>query len=116
MQDIIKQIKQEYIDKLKAKKAEYESRKATIVAQKFAEKKAAIAVENEQLDRALADYIQQKQAAFDKEIAEKRQEVANKKAESELCAKVNAETEADAEILGIIKEIDAEISLTEKSL
>lgn len=116
MQSIIKEIKQKYLDELKAKKAELETKKATIFAQKFAEKKASIDAENQELDKALAAFIAEKQQKLNDEIAQKRQEVADKKASSETLARSAAEAEAEAEVAHAIKEFDGEISAIEKEL
>lgn len=116
MQSIIKEIKQKYLDELKAKKAEYETKKVSIAAQKFAEKKANIDSENQELDKALAAFIAEKQQKLNDEIAQKRQEVADKKANSESLARSTAEAEAEAEVSHAIKEFDIEIAAIEKEL
>ena len=116
MIDTIKAIKEGYLNTLKEKKAELESKKVALVEQKYAEKKIAIDAENQILDDTLAQAISQKQAKLNEEVAELRQEVADKKAEKAAKAQAEAEAEAEKEINYSFKEFDEEIAKLEKEL
>nr|DAU13433.1 MAG TPA: hypothetical protein [Caudoviricetes sp.] len=116
MQDILKQLKQNYLEQLKTKKTEVENQKAELAAQRYAEKKQNLDAEAQALDDALALFIQQKQQRLNEEIAQKRQEVADKKANIETTARSTAEAEIEAEVSHAIQAFEKEIALIEKEL
>lgn len=116
MQESLKNVKQIYLAQLKAKVEEIKAKKQALIEEKFATKKEQVKIECEKLDKALASYIEQKQSKFDDEIAQKRQEVANKKTALELNAKSDAEREAEAEVYLQLQEFESEIRAIEKEL
>ena len=102
MQEVLKQIKLDYLAKLKEKKNEIEQQKQVMIEQRFAEKKQALETETQALDEALALFIQQRQEKLNEEIAAKRKEVADKKANIEVNARAMAEAEVEAEAEAIL--------------
>lgn len=116
MQEILKQLKQSFLNDLRAKRTETEAQKDILAAQKYADKKANVDVEIQKLDEALDLTIKQKQAKLNEEIALLRQEVAEKKANYDVVAKSEAETEAQAEVAHILRDFDTEIAKLESEL
>lgn len=116
MQEVLKQIKLDYLAKLKEKKEEIDQQKQAMIEERFTEKKQALEIETQALDEALALFIQQRQEKLNEEIAAKRQEVADKKANIEVNARSMAETEVEADVAHTLQAFDREISLTEKEL
>lgn len=116
MQEVLKQIKLDYLAKLKEKKNEIEQQKQVLIEQRFAEKKQALETETQALDEALALFIQQRQEKLNEEIAAKRKEVADKKANIEVNARAMAEAEVEADLAHSLQAFDKEISLVEKDL
>lgn len=127
MNDFIRQIKQNALAQMKTQYQNLQESKDTLVAVKCAEKKAAIDEESRELDEALAQYIAEKQtelnnrikqakAEANADIAEKREEVEEKKLRNEETAKEAAELEAEAELIKQTTELLAEIKKLEKEL
>lgn len=116
MQEILKNIKQAYLEQLKNKKAEIENQKLELIEKRYNEKKQNLDSEAQALDEALALFIQQKQEKLNEEIAAKRQEVADKKANIESTAHITAETEIEAELSHTMQAFEREIALIEKEL
>lgn len=116
MNDIIRELKQSMLEQLRVKRTETEAKKDSISAQKYAEKKANIDIEIQKLDDALALTIKQKQEKLNEEIAILRQEVAEKKANYDVIAKSEADTEAEAEVAHALRDFDLEITKLENEL
>lgn len=116
MQEALKELKRVYLDGLKAKKAEVEAQKDALIAQKTEEKKLNYDETCRLLDEKLAEYIAEKQAKLNEEIAQKRQEVADKKVSYEETAKLEAEVEANAEVSKVLQAFESEIHAVEKEL
>lgn len=116
MQDILREIKEKYLENLKAKKVEVENQQTSLAAQKYAEKKAGVDEESRQLDEKLAAFIQEKQVKLNEEINQKRQEVADKKVSLETFARSAAEAEASAEVAHVLQSFEKEIVAVERDL
>lgn len=116
MQEVLKQIKLDYLAKLKEKKNEIEQQREVMIEQRFAEKKQSLETETQALDEALALFVQQRQEKLNEEIASKRQEVADKKANIEVNARAMAEAEVEASVAQSLQAFDREINSLEKEL
>lgn len=127
MNDFIKQMKQSYLAQLKNQYQILQNSKQAKVSEKYAAKKATSDVRARELDEALSRFIAESQAALNArieqekaktndEIALKRQEVADKKANIDEMVKKEAESEVEAELFAQSAEILQEIEKTEKEL
>ena len=116
MNERIKQLKLDMLRQLKAERANYEAKKTSIAAQKYAEKKANVNVEAQKLDEMLDLTIKQETAKLNEKIALLRKEVADKKANYDTTAKAQADAEAEAEVAHALRDFDAEISKLENEI
>ena len=116
MNELIRQIKVSALEQLKQKRNEVESKKSTIAAQKYAEKKANVNLEVEKLNGTLNLAIKQIQEEANKKIAVLRTEVAEKIANYDVTAKAEADAEAEAEVAHALRDFDEEITKLEKEL
>lgn len=128
MNDFIKQVKQTALSQMKNQYQNLQNSQAAAVEAKFNEKKADLDLQSRQLDEALSKFISEIQtdlnARIEKErekvnmeIAEKRQEVADKKAKNAEDARTAAEKEVSeityketAELLKEIEKLEKELA------
>lgn len=116
MNDTIKEIKKKMLSSLKNQKAEIEAKKTQKVAEKYALKRQKVDEENTKLDKAYEEFKNELLANYNKQIAEKAEEVKNKKIQSIQEAKLAAQIEVDAELKAEMDEFDVEIEKLEKEI
>ena len=116
MNEIIKQIKTETLERLKHQKQVVEAQKDAIFQQKFALKKQEIDEECAKLDTAFANYKQEKTLAYNNDIANKAQAIADKKQKLIHDATKAVQDEVNCEILSLTAEYSEEIAKLEKEL
>ena len=128
MNDFIKQVKQTALSQMKNQYQNLQNSQAAAVEAKFNEKKADLDLQSRQLDEALSKFISEIQTDLNSriekerekvniEIAEKRQEVADKKAKNAEDARTAAEKEVSeityketAELLKEIEKLEKELA------
>ena len=116
MNSAIRVIKEQSLKSLEQAKAKIESEIAILVEKKYAIVKVDVDEKCKALDSALAAYIAEKQKELNEEIASKRQEVADKKANIENEARDKARKEAEEESAANISEFEKAIASLKKEL
>ena len=116
MLEKIKQIKAEYLAKLKHEKAQIEATEGSLVATKYAQLKVDVDKKANELDKAYSEWVAERTRAYNNEVAAKKQEVDKKKTEIESIARSQASADAHYEIVAQITEYENEIIALEKEL
>lgn len=116
MNEVIKSIKNEQLEKLKAQREIVFSKKSSVYEQKFASKKTIVDEECAKIDELFNKFKQDKVAMANEQINSKFAEVQNKKGALLKEAQASAEAEANSEISFELAEYDSEIAKLEKEL
>lgn len=116
MIDTIKEIKKKMLSSLKTQRAEIEAKKTQRASEKYTIKRQKVDEENAKLDKAYEEFKTELLANYNKQIAEKAEEVKNKKIQNIKEAKEAAQMEAAAEVNAEIYEFDVEIRKLEKEI
>lgn len=116
MNETIKQLKVELLNKLKAQKQAIEAKKDAFYQQTFSQKKIGVDEQYSKLDNAFLQYKQERFATYNADILSKEEEVKAKKAKLLEEAQQSAQIEVANEIAIKVAEYDNEIAKLEKEL
>lgn len=116
MNDSIRQVKTEMLNRLKQFKQSVESQREVLFQKKYALKKTAVDEECIKLTEAFANYKREKLSACNADVAKKEQEVIERKQKLLDDARQLAQQEVIDEICALTAEYDSEIAKLEKEL